>query len=68
MSKKRRHTRKTEFSVFVLVELFLICRGRIGDEVVAGEVMEEINKKKGNKLPRPGGNHPEIQKMKLLNY
>lgn len=34
-----------------------MCRGRIGDEVVAGEFMEEINKKKGNKLPRPGGNH-----------
>lgn len=34
-----------------------MCMGKIGDEVVAGEVVEEINKKKGNKLLRPGGNH-----------
>lgn len=57
MSKKRKHTGKTEFSVFVLVGLFLMCRGRIGDEVMTGKVVEEINKKKGNKLLRPGGNH-----------
>lgn len=34
-----------------------MCRGRIGDEVVAGELMKEINEKKGNKLVRPGRNH-----------
>jgi len=35
-----------------------MCRGRIGDEVVAGKVMDEINKKKGNKLPGPGVKSP----------
>lgn len=34
-----------------------MSRGREGDEVMSGEVVEEINKKKRNKLPRPGGNH-----------
>lgn len=34
-----------------------MCRGRIADEVVAGDVMEKINKKKGNKLPGLDGNH-----------
>lgn len=37
-----------DFSIFVLVELFLMCRGRIEDEVVEGEVVEEINKKETN--------------------
>lgn len=45
MCKKKIHTRNI-LSVFVLVELFLMCRGRIEDEVMAGEVVEEINKRK----------------------
>lgn len=35
-----------DFSVFVLAELFPMSRGRIEDEVVAREVVEEINKRK----------------------
>lgn len=34
--------------VFGLVELFLMCRARIEDEVVAEEVVEEISKKETN--------------------
>lgn len=45
---RRNYIPESDFSVFVIVELFLMCRGRIEDEVVAGEVVEEINKKETN--------------------